>query len=100
MTTTYKYMINTMIFTRSMFNKYSLNTYDAKYIHESLAPPIGTLVSQRPPLNASPIVRCLLQNATTLANGSTLPKTNIAPENWWLEDELPLGMAYFQVPSC
>ena len=41
----------------------------------SLAPPIGTLVSQRPPLNASPIVRCLLQNATTLANGSTLPKT-------------------------
>lgn len=40
-----------------MFNKYSLNTYDAKYIHESLAPPIGTLVSQRPPLNASPIGR-------------------------------------------
>ena len=27
----------------------------------------------------------------------TLPKTNIAPENGWLEDELPFGMAYFQV---
>ena len=26
-----------------------------------------------------------------------LPETNIfAPENWWLEDELPFGMAYFQ----
>ena len=28
---------------------------------------------------------------------STLPKTNIAPENGWLEyDSFPLGMAYFQ----
>ena len=27
---------------------------------------------------------------------STLPETNIAPENQWLEDECPLGMAYFQ----
>ncbi len=26
----------------------------------------------------------------------TLPKTNVAPENVWLEDEFPLGMAYFQ----
>ena len=24
-------------------------------------------------------------------------ETNIAPENGWLEDEFPLGMAYFQV---
>ena len=24
-------------------------------------------------------------------------ETNIfAPENWWLEDEIPFGMAYFQ----
>ena len=26
----------------------------------------------------------------------TLPETNIAPENRWLEDEFPFGMAYFQ----
>ncbi len=24
----------------------------------------------------------------------TLPETNIAPENPWLEDEFPFGMAY------
>ena len=26
---------------------------------------------------------------------STLPETNIAPENQWLEDVFPFGMAYF-----
>ncbi len=26
----------------------------------------------------------------------TLPKTNIAPENGWLEYYFPFGMAYFQ----
>ena len=26
----------------------------------------------------------------------TLPETHIAPENGWLEDEFPFGMAYFQ----
>ena len=26
----------------------------------------------------------------------TLPETNIAPENGWLEDHFPFGMAYFQ----
>ena len=27
----------------------------------------------------------------------TLPETNIfAPNSWWLEDEFPFGMAYFQ----
>ena len=26
----------------------------------------------------------------------TLPETNIAPENEWLEDEFPFGKAYFQ----
>ena len=26
----------------------------------------------------------------------TLPETNIAPENWWLEDEFPFRMTYFQ----
>ena len=28
---------------------------------------------------------------------STLPKTNIAPENGWLEYYFPIGMAHFQV---
>ena len=28
---------------------------------------------------------------------NTLPKTNIAPENGWLEDKFSFGMAYFQV---
>ena len=28
--------------------------------------------------------------------GSTLPETNIAPENEWLEYQFPFGMAYFQ----
>ena len=28
--------------------------------------------------------------------GVTLPETNIAPENGWLEDYFPFGMAYFQ----
>ena len=27
----------------------------------------------------------------------TLPLTNIAPENGWLEDYFPFGKAYFQV---
>ena len=26
----------------------------------------------------------------------TIPETNIAPENGWLEDEFPFGTAYFQ----
>ena len=28
--------------------------------------------------------------------GFTLPETNIAPENWWLEDYFPFGKANFQ----
>ncbi len=28
--------------------------------------------------------------------GVTLPETNMAPENWWLEDEFPFGLTYFQ----
>ena len=28
---------------------------------------------------------------------STLPETNIAPENGWLEYQFPFGMAYLQV---
>ena len=31
------------------------------------------------------------------SNYSTLPETNIAPENWWLEDYFPFGKAFFQV---
>ena len=27
---------------------------------------------------------------------STLPETNIAPKNGWLEDYFPIGEAYFQ----
>ena len=27
--------------------------------------------------------------------GHKIPETNIAPENGWLEDEFPFGMAYF-----
>ena len=27
----------------------------------------------------------------------TLPETNLAPENGWLEDYFPFGEAYFQV---
>ena len=27
--------------------------------------------------------------------GSTLPETNIAPENWWLEDEISLWDGLF-----
>ena len=30
---------------------------------------------------------------------STYHETNIAPENWWLEDEFPFGMAYFHVQT-
>ena len=30
----------------------------------------------------------------------TLPETNIAPENGWLEDEVPFGMAQFQSFCC
>jgi len=28
--------------------------------------------------------------------GITLPETNVAPENQWLEDEFPFGKDYFQ----
>ena len=34
---------------------------------------------------------------TTTISDNTLPKTNMAPEKQWLEDEFPFGMAYFQV---
>ena len=27
----------------------------------------------------------------------TLPETNLAPENWWLEDYFPFGEAHFQM---
>ena len=32
-----------------------------------------------------------------LCSEFTLPKTNIAPENGWLEDYFPFGKANFQV---
>ena len=40
-----------------------------------------------------------LRNATpktTTATTSTLPETNIAPENGWLEYKFPFGVVYFQ----
>ena len=39
----------------------------------------------------------LLVGWPTIWKKITLPETKIAPENWWLEDEFPFGMAYFQV---
>ena len=32
-----------------------------------------------------------------MTRNPTLPETNIAPENGWLEDVFPFGKAYFQV---
>ena len=37
-----------------------------------------------------------LRDYTTLKERYTLPETNIAPENGWLEDYFPFGMTYFQ----
>ena len=39
----------------------------------------------------SQILRCLFFNTW-----ATLPETNMAPENGWLEYSFPFGMAYFQ----
>jgi len=36
------------------------------------------------------------QNKTSKNAGITLPETNLAPENGWLEYQFPFGMAYFQ----
>ncbi len=33
----------------------------------------------------------------TFSGLDTLPETNIAPKNGWLEYYFPIGMAYFQV---
>ena len=33
----------------------------------------------------------------TFPQKATLPETNIAPENWWLEDYFPFGKTCFQV---
>ena len=41
--------------------------------------------------NQSPVSCERTENKLT-----TLPKTKIAPEHQWLEDEFPFGMAYFQ----
>ena len=39
-----------------------------------------------------------LQTGQVVFEMTTPPKINIEPENWWLEDYFPFGMAYFQVP--
>ena len=36
----------------------------------------------------------LIWRPETIKNWNTLPETNIAPENWWLEDQFPLGMTF------
>ena len=41
-------------------------------------------------------IRSLLPSLP-IAQTLTLPETNIAPENGWLEYYFPIGMAYFQV---
>ena len=38
-----------------------------------------------------------LETHVFIAVVTTLPKTNIAPENRWLEDEFPFGVASWQV---
>ena len=40
--------------------------------------------------------RICIESALTETNWNTLPETNIAPENGWLEDYFPFGKAYFQ----
>jgi len=41
---------------------------------------------------------CQCANPRSRTGRFTLPETNIfAPENGWLEDEFPFGMAYFRV---
>ena len=38
----------------------------------------------------------VFENFNFESKDSTLPETNIAPENGWLEDEFPFGKSYFQ----
>ena len=38
----------------------------------------------------------MVNNSWKSGEHTTLPETNIAPENWWLEDYFPFGEAYFQ----
>ena len=41
---------------------------------------------------------CTCQVVSRISSiNSTLPETNIARENGWLEYNFPIGMAYFQV---
>ena len=39
---------------------------------------------------------CVFVETGLRKNTITLPETNIAPENGWLEDDFPFGMACFQ----
>ena len=44
-----------------------------------------------------PIIKSIFQKKNFGLGYNTLPETNIfAPENQWLEDVCPFGMAYFQ----
>ena len=50
--------------------------------------------------NLNPVFFSCLQESRSLPrsfSNNTLPETNIAPENGWLEYYFPFGMAYFQV---
>ena len=38
----------------------------------------------------------LFQSHGEICSTNTLPETNIAPENGWLEDYFPFGKRYFQ----
>ena len=77
---------------------------------KNILPPIQSCFSEKwgaPPLGSLhfKIVRHLTLNHDYERKGKshffvstpgTLPKTNMEPENQWLKDEFPLGMACFQ----
>ena len=69
----------------------------------SAQPPVATLCSenlggkQKSKKNAILADRVLItQNQPDIWPKYTLPETNIAPKNGWLEYYFPIGMAYFQ----
>ena len=55
------------------------------------------MIELPPPHPGNPDLKRFISEEPFASWGSTLPETNIfAPENGWLEDYVPFGMAYFQ----
>ena len=54
----------------------------------------GRMAGTKLRLSSGEVIRCVSNNQKLR---HTLPETNIAPENWWLEDYLPFEMANFQI---